>query len=522
MGKRFKNWPIHPLFLAIFPIFYLYGHNKDLVHPSYLPWPLIISSFFALALFLFWQHFFRNSRKSAVAVSLFLVIFFSFGHYLNFTSQFLTRAPVVNLDYYLLLFSSTAILIIMTVWIAKSGSDFEKVTTYLNYVSVILVLMQLVTIIWYETNSKNIQELISNQNELAEIKNTEEKPDIYYLVLDGYGRQDVLAEYYDHDNESFSKNLQDLGFVVAQKSHANYPQTYLSVASCLNYQYVNQLTDTMGKESDDRGPLKNLIKQAKVFNTLKQAGYKVVAFPYTWSGTYKNIDADIFIQNTISNSSFNDLLIQSTPLRIFSNAQLFIEGYRNKMKFVFNNLHMVAKINSPTFTYVHFLAPHPPFVIDEDGSDLQNSLLFSYDGSHYLKLAPDVRDYRQKYIKQLKYTSASILKAIDKIIANSSTPPVIILQSDHGPGSMLDWEDESKTNMHERMSILNAYYLPEKGKEMLYDTITPVNSFRVVFNTLFDSDLELLEDRSYFARWSRPYDFIDVTDTIQTSQQQER
>jgi len=36
-----------------------------------------------------------------------------------------------------------------------------------------------------------------------------------------------------------------------------------------------------------------------------------------------------------------------------------------------------------------------------------------------------------------------------------------------------------------------------------------------VFNTLFDAELELLEDRSYFARWSRPYDFIDVTDRLE-------
>jgi hypothetical protein len=50
-----------------------------------------------------------------------------------------------------------------------------------------------------------------------------------------------------------------------------------------------------------------------------------------------------------------------------------------------------------------------------------------------------------------------------------------------------------------RMSILNAYYVNEQAKQDLYPTITPVNTFRVIFNHYFGTTYPLLEDLSYQA-----------------------
>ena len=79
---------------------------------------------------------------------------------------------------------------------------------------------------------------------------------------------------------------------------------------------------------------------------------------------------------------------------------------------------------------------------------------------------------------------------------------------------MTDWENPEKTNMKERLSILNAYYLPEEGKKLLYESITPVNTFRIIFNYLFNTEFEILNDKSYFSTWSKPYQFIDVTERM--------
>ena len=82
---------------------------------------------------------------------------------------------------------------------------------------------------------------------------------------------------------------------------------------------------------------------------------------------------------------------------------------------------------------------------------------------------------------------------IDKIIANSSQPPIIILQADHGPASMLDQESLDNTNIKERMAILNALYLPGDGDKGLYPSITPVNTFRIIFNHYFGTNYSLLK-----------------------------
>ena len=67
--------------------------------------------------------------------------------------------------------------------------------------------------------------------------------------------------------------------------------------------------------------------------------------------------------------------------------------------------------------------------------------------------------------------------------------------------------------LKESMRIFNAYYFPG-GNERLYDSITPVNSFRIIFNSYFGADYPLLEDKNYFTNHRHPYNFVDVTDKV--------
>jgi len=62
------------------------------------------------------------------------------------------------------------------------------------------------------------------------------------------------------------------------------------------------------------------------------------------------------------------------------------------------------------------------------------------------------------------------------------------------------------------MAILNAYYLPGAGKDQVYTDITPVNTFRLIFNAYFEADIELREDNSYYSGYQFPYRFSLVQD----------
>ena len=69
-------------------------------------------------------------------------------------------------------------------------------------------------------------------------------------------------------------------------------------------------------------------------------------------------------------------------------------------------------------------------------------------------------------------------------------------------------------NLDERFSIMNAYYFPDKDYSSLYPSITPVNTFRVIFNKYFDENLPLLPDNNYFSTIYHPYEFIEVTEML--------
>ena len=68
----------------------------------------------------------------------------------------------------------------------------------------------------------------------------------------------------------------------------------------------------------------------------------------------------------------------------------------------------------------------------------------------------------------------------------------------------------------ERMRIFNAYYISSDASKLLYDSITPVNTFRTIFNYYFYTDFKLLEDRNYYSFYGFPYQFTDVTTILKT------
>ncbi|HLA44459.1 MAG TPA: hypothetical protein VJZ27_13535, partial [Aggregatilineales bacterium] len=99
-----------------------------------------------------------------------------------------------------------------------------------------------------------------------------------------------------------------------------------------------------------------------------------------------------------------------------------------------------------------------------------------------------------------------------KIIENSDQPPIIVLQSDHGPDPDVDWGLEEHF-LRQRLPNLSAYHLPNGGEEAVYPSITPVNIFRAILNYYFAAGLPLLEDRSFYSNWytNAFYDFTEVT-----------
>ena len=156
------------------------------------------------------------------------------------------------------------------------------------------------------------------------------------------------------------------------------------------------------------------------------------------------------------------------------------------------------------------LIPHKPYVFNKDGSLPSEQEVKS-------------RDRDDNYINQLIYANTMIEKLVNELLSKSKEKPIIIIQSDEGPfperyrknTKRFKWDRATKKELRQKMGILNAYYLPDVGQSVLYPSITPVNTFRVIFNLYFNTNYELLPDKSYVHEDERHlYKFTEVNDKL--------
>jgi len=516
-----KNIPFHPWLLALIPILSLFEHNQDVADIHYLYSPIITALVCTTFFFFILNLFIKNKFKTAIISSALIISFFFFDY---LSSMFLGINYIIPYKImpndalafvvYLITFLGFSFLIV------NSKKKLNKLNKLLNFFAFTIIILQLFNILNYQYKQilHDSEEVISNakiiKNANITTKNT--LPDIYYIILDGYGRQDVLQNIYNYDNSSFIEFLKNKGFYVAAKSNSNYNQTFLSLSSSLNINYLDDIANKVGYNSNDRSILKKILKDNFVYKLLKEKGYTFVSLPSTWSGTYKNIKSDIHLMNDLKQNNFDIMLIKKTPISLFV-PRLQTKILATNTNGVLDKIIEIADIKEPTFSYTHILSPHPPFIFDSNGNVIDETMncIGAKDGSHYFKTCPGVKKYKKKYIDQLSYINTRIKSIIDELLENYETPPIIILQADHGPGSMLDWDSLENSNIHERAGILNAYYVPEETKKMLYQNISPVNSFRVIFNSLFNNEFKILEDKTYFTLWDKPYKFIDINNQLQ-------
>ena len=102
----------------------------------------------------------------------------------------------------------------------------------------------------------------------------------------------------------------------------------------------------------------------------------------------------------------------------------------------------------------------------------------------------------RRYTGQIAYTNKRILEAVDRILKDEEEPPVIILQGDHGFRRL---PPDHPAQQRVVSSILNAYYLPPTAGELPGPSISPVNSFRLVFNGYLGGRFGYLPDESYYS-----------------------
>jgi len=488
-----------------------------------------------------------DPRKSAIALSVFIVMFFSYGHLMSFLTIPLWDFHVWSIRIGAVKAIACAWIVVgLTVgrWLRTSSPDAaSSVTVAMNRVGAALVLLTISSLAVSAYGSGHAQNVEKRQFQATVPAGSPERaaagnrdvPDIYYIILDDYARPDTLKELYQYDDGGFIDSLKGKGFYVADQSHSNYAQTMLSLASSLNSEYleaprlmsaqsaggdphwhvdVNAATGRFMNTAfaNTRRPLAHMIQYSNTARILKSHGYRFVAFTSGYGGV-QFPNADVAMHAHVFDD-FEESLIGLTPIPdVLERFYDPLELHRQRVSYVLDHLADRFDHDAPLFVFAHVYCPHPPFIFGPDGAPVRKDtsrppVVFDGDvgGIGEADRGAVVKAYRE----QVQFVNRRIERAIAAILANAPRPPIIVLQSDHGSNLTLDQVNPSAAGIRERMSILNAYYVPREIRIRLYPRISPVNTFRVILGEYFAGAWGLLPDESYFSRWDSPYDFVPV------------
>jgi hypothetical protein len=500
-----RNRLFYPLFFAAYPVLALLAYNIEEIKVQDALRSLLISIAAAGIAYFILAKLLKNTSKAAKITTLGLILFFSYGQ-IYYLLKGITWLGISLGRHRLFLPLWLAIFVVGVVLVLRFNDRFLTLDRALNLIGVILILFPLAQISLFTVRSLSVdkKEQTSIINTGLHLPSEQPPPDIYYIILDAYARDDVLRKQFKLNNEPFLNELQKLGFYVARCSQSNYAQTRLSLASSLNMGYLQDIGNYKPGNTSRVG-LTELVRHSAVRHLFEGLGYSSVAFETGFKGTQWE-DADQYLTPSDSAigsihlfgglTSFEEMLIRTSaglvlldsksyaPRLLQSNISNPNHIHYELIRYDLEELRRMPERPGPKLVFAHLVIPHPPYVFQTDGS------FVDYD-------KPDDPGYQDQII----FINKALLPVLKQIIANSSTPPIIVIQGDHG--AIL-------APPNDRMSILNAYYLPGDEKNALAEDISPVNTFRLILNRYFGGSYELLQNIANFSVYNKPYEFTVI------------
>jgi len=469
---------LYPFLFALYPVLFLYLRNVREVLPLQALAALGVSLLVALLAWMLTRLLVGHAGKRSLLLFLFLLFFHGYGVYFAAIAGWLPVASRPILAHGLALVLPFGIWFVLSWVVVRSGRDCQRLNQVLGLAVALLVLWNLLGILMHLSRAA-----VNPQPPQLEVrhgaKDRAAAPDIYCFILDEFASLESAQSRFQYANAALADTLRRQGFFIAKNSRSRFWLTEPAMADILN----------LGEWPAKADPFP-LIRRNAVASFLTQRGYRIIEFPVQPVLFMEAADLRFHYSLTRASIFFNDFyrtLLENTVLRFLPDLWRrqktdFTRFYRQRVLHVFDKLPALIKSPGPKFIFAHVYCPHEPFVFNAQGGMVDAAHAWDHDDPRF-------------YLEQYMFISSKITETTALILRDSATPPVIIIQSDHGyRGSLRRGKQPQRVPRDEMVRVFNALYLPRVAVEQIDPALSPLNNFRLVFNHFFSEHYPLLEN----------------------------
>lgn len=487
--QQFLKTPLYFQWLILF--FVLHGYNENVGHIQLSSLALLIIKLSAVAWLLYFafRRLYRDSYKSVLLVTVLFFCYLFFGAIQDSFATIPFLAPLSSVRIFFLLNGVVCAGVFTGLLFYKKS--LTRLTRLLNLLFLTYIVYD-VAIIGYKQAIPGAKQMTAAKMTLSPLPPATQRPDIYFILLDEYLGTAGLDSYFHFDNSAFENFLKQRGFHVCSKPVSNYSYTVYSMASLFTMDYIDSLYKLSGKKNVYK-TMTGLINRNATWTCLQQLNYNIKNLsPFVITDKVPKISFNLvpFGIDLITDKTAYNRIIKKLPFgKLLTDWRLhFISKrlYRQLDKENESAMKAALTVNNdkqPTFTYLHLIMPHRPYIYDSTG---KWSFLKENKGNR-AALTDSL------YLNYLAYTNKRISRFIDQLYRQTNGNAVILLMSDHGYRS-----ENYSAPAGIRYSTLNAVYLPGRDYRLWYDSVSNVNQFPLLFNTLFGQQIPLKKDSTCF------------------------
>lgn len=484
-----QAFPYHVAGVILF--FLTHGYSE---YPRLIPLADLFLYFFTMLVVAtaFMFIFFKltgSYRKAGLLTSFILLVYLFFGAILD---AFKYSGWLHPLSRYSILLPALFLLFLVACFIIKrSRRNFRKLTLYLNAVCILIIVFDLI----------NISLGLSKREKVGERQETVDttpcigcqRPDIYLVVIDEYCGSSSLRSYFNYENSRFEGFLRDRGFFVATSPTSNYMATSLSMASTFDMNYLSWTSRGKKIQVEDYSKAEKTITNSNLIKYLTALNYELENYsifkindqPSRFNTGLLPSELELITFKTLFNRMNKDLiwhLHQKAAPRFRWLANYFQNNFKegNHTLLELTRKSLQKRSEKPRFIYTHLMMPHYPSLYDSTGQEVDINF---YDPTISKK------ELDEAYLQYLVYTNKVISRLVEDIQDKTARKAVIGVISDHGYRG-IDARTENAWSNNNFLSV----YLPSGKYEKFYPSMSNVNFFRSVINSLFDENLPRLKD----------------------------